>query len=285
MDLGIAHGIYTSNTNGTINGVNNGVIHGTANGVYNELNSFDPSAQAFILAARINNMMQRTAVNNLVKSLKRANIWSKFTAIYPFVGGNARSHSFNLINTSLYQITFVGGVTHSANGIQGNGTNGYANTNLLGSALPQNDNHLAVYIRTNATDANYDIGTAITGTRVLGFRSRNGAGNIEAYNNDITLITAANAFPTGLQLHQRTASNAVAFYVGNGGLMSSNTSVSTGTIAFNILIGSVNISGSPSGFNARQYAFSSMGQSLNSAERTDFYNAINQYQTILNRNV
>lgn len=285
MDLGIAHGTYISNTVGTINGVNNGVIHGTAHGVYNELNSFDPSARAFILAARINNMMQRTAVNNLVKELKRANIWSKFTAIYPFVGGNERSHSFNLINTSLYQITFVGGVTHSANGIQGNGTNGYANTNLLASALPQNDNHLSVYIRTNSLNANFDIGAGIAGTRNLGFRSRSLVGFIEAYNNDLTIMSATNSFPTGLQLHQRTASNAVAYYGGNNSIVSSNTVASTGTIGFNFFIGSVNVGGSPSGFNARQYAFASMGQSLNSAERTDFYNAINQYQTILNRNV
>jgi hypothetical protein len=40
MDLGIAHGTYTSNTNGTINGVNNGVIHGTANGVRNEASQY-----------------------------------------------------------------------------------------------------------------------------------------------------------------------------------------------------------------------------------------------------
>jgi hypothetical protein len=40
MDLGLGQGIYTSNTNGTINGVNNGVIHGTANGVYNELSQY-----------------------------------------------------------------------------------------------------------------------------------------------------------------------------------------------------------------------------------------------------
>jgi len=113
----------------------------------------DPDAQAFINAASITDATQKSAINTLVKSLKTAGIWTKCNAIYPFVGGNASAHSYNLKNTAQYQITFVGGVTHSVNGIQGNGTNGYANTNLLGSVLPQNDNHLSIYIRTNATNA------------------------------------------------------------------------------------------------------------------------------------
>jgi hypothetical protein len=50
-------------------------------------------------------------------------------------------------------------------------------------------------------------------------------------------------------------------------------------------IGSVNISGTASGFNSRQYAFASMGNSLSAGERADFYNAINTFQTTLGRNV
>lgn len=249
--------------------------------------NLDPNAQAFITAASITNATQRSAINTLVKDLKAAGIWSKFTAIYPFVGGNATAHSFNLVNTALYQITFVGGVTHSANGIQGNGTNGYANTNLLGNVLPQDNNHLSVYSRTSGTNANYDVGTAVSGTRVLGFRAATGGPPvfIEAYNNNLTLTTAFNTVSTGLQLWQRTASNASAYYRGDGGLVSSNIAASNGTCAFNFFIGSVNVSGSPSGFNNRNYAFASFGQSLTSGELASFYTIVQAYQTTLGRQV
>lgn len=248
--------------------------------------NLDPNAQAFITAASITNPTQRSAINTLVKDLKAAGIWTKCTAIYPFVGGNSTAHSFNLVNTSLYQITFVGGVTHSANGIQGNGTNGYANTNLLGNVLPQDNNHLSLYIRTNIQDtAAFDIGTAVSGTRVLGFRSRKFDDTIDAYNNTLTIMNGANTNSQRFQLYQRTAANASAYYRDNI-LINSSSAASNGTIAFNIFICTTNISGTPQAFyTTRQYAFASMGQSFTTQERTDYNNIVNNFQTQLGRNV
>jgi hypothetical protein len=56
----------------------------------------DVDALAFIAAASITDSTQQSAIDTLVKSLKSANIWTKMKALYPFVGGTATTHKFNL---------------------------------------------------------------------------------------------------------------------------------------------------------------------------------------------
>lgn len=105
--------------------------------------SFDPDAQAFITAANITNSTQQTAINNLVVGLKADGLWTNMTAIYPFVGGTATTHKWNLRNTATNQLTFFGGFTHDSNGVTGNGTNSYATTNIYNSAT------LGIYSRSS----------------------------------------------------------------------------------------------------------------------------------------
>ena len=109
----------------------------------------DPDAQAFVSAANVTNDTQKQAVDNLTISLKNNNLWSKMSAIYPFVGGTAFSHSFNLKNPAQYQITWNGTVTHDQYGFQGDGSTGYGNTNLNAiDAGPSQRVHGSVYCRT-----------------------------------------------------------------------------------------------------------------------------------------
>jgi len=56
--------------------------------------------------------------------------WSKFRAVYPFVGGAATAHSVNLVSPTTNQITWFGTVTHNAAGITGDGTTGYGSTGI-----------------------------------------------------------------------------------------------------------------------------------------------------------
>ncbi len=82
---------------------------------------YDTNAQAFITAAGITDAGQKSAVNTLVLSLKSGNIWSKMKAVYPFVGGTATSHKFNLIDprdlNAAFRLSFVNGWTHSSTGV------------------------------------------------------------------------------------------------------------------------------------------------------------------------
>ena len=113
----------------------------------------DPDAVAFLTAASITDATITTAINTLVIQLKAIGVWSKLKAIYPFVGGTATTHKFNLKNPAntdaAFRLLFVGGWTHSANGALPNGTNAYADTFLnANTALTNTSNHLSFYSRT-----------------------------------------------------------------------------------------------------------------------------------------
>jgi len=64
--------------------------------------------------------------------------WSKRKAFYPYVGGNANAHKYNLFNPldtdAAFRLSFFGGWTHTAFGAQPNGINAYADTHYIESA-------------------------------------------------------------------------------------------------------------------------------------------------------
>ena len=114
--------------------------------------SGDADALAFFTAAGITDTTQKTAVTTLVTDLKAANIWTKMKALYPFVGGTAAQHRFNLKDPraldAAYYLTFIGGGTHSATGYLPNGTTAYADTKLSPLArLTLDSTHISSYIR------------------------------------------------------------------------------------------------------------------------------------------
>ena len=78
---------------------------------------YDADAQAFFTAAGISDSGQKSAVNTLVLALKSDGIWSRCSAIYPFVGGSSSSHAVNLKTPGTYDLTFYGGITHSSTGL------------------------------------------------------------------------------------------------------------------------------------------------------------------------
>jgi len=93
---------------------------------------YDPNAQAFFTATGITDTTIKNAVNTLVVDLKAANLWSKFYAIYPFVGNTANTCKYNLVNPvdsdAAFRLTFAGTWGFSPYGIMGNSTDTYANT-------------------------------------------------------------------------------------------------------------------------------------------------------------
>ena len=97
--------------------------------------AFDPDATTFILAAGLTDPTQQSAINSLVVDLKDASLWTKLLAFYPLVGGNSTAHQYNLKDTSLYNLTFSGTVTHSSTGIRST-TGGYADTNWAPTTTP-----------------------------------------------------------------------------------------------------------------------------------------------------
>ena len=128
---------------------------------------YDADAQAFITAAVITVLVQMTAINELTIGLKADSLWTSMKAIYPFVGGTATTHKWNLKDprdlNAAFRLTFTGGWTHSSTGAQPNGVNGYADTFLIPlTSLTVSSGHLSIYSRTNSVGTYYDMGAIAT---------------------------------------------------------------------------------------------------------------------------
>lgn len=93
---------------------------------------------------------QKFYVRYIVTNLIRAGIWSKIKALYGFVGGTATTHRWNWKDMrdldAAYRLTYSGGVTHSSNGIKGDGTTGICDTKLSpNTELSVNNVHLSFF--------------------------------------------------------------------------------------------------------------------------------------------
>lgn len=248
--------------------------------------SNDIDAQAFIDAANITDPTQKSAINTLVISLKTNSIWDKFSSIYPFVGGTSTSHKFNLKDPQdtdiSFRLSFLGGWTHSVNGIQPNGINGYANTFNTPSAL--NDTHLSIYSRTNSDGLFNDIGNATNTTPnsiIIPKFSNSFFGHINQNAN----LSVSSTGSTGLFLVSRTASDQITLYK-NGALITTSSTVSTSLPNLPLLISAWNQNPTTiSRYSNRQLAFTTVGSGLIQSEVLALYNIIQTFQTTLGRQV
>lgn len=262
---------------------------------YTEITSGDPDANAFISAAGLTDATQKNAINQLVVDLKAYNIWSKMKAIYPFVGGTADTHKWNLKDArdldAAYRLVFAGGITHSSTGVLFNGTTGYGDTKLKPSILTQDDTHLSIYSRTNNNPEAIDIGAAVGAgfnPRFL-IQLRYGATDLFAtdmYESSTARVSSTNTNSTGFYVSTRTANNVFKAFKNNAQIGSTNTGASgtLSNVTNNVYIGALN-GVSIFGYSSREYAFASIGDGLTDTEATDLYTAVNTFQTTLSRNV
>lgn len=258
--------------------------------------ALDPDAQAFITAAGITDATQKTAINTLVVDMKGYGIWTKMKAIYPFVGGTASTHKWNLKNpldtNAAFRLVFNGGWTHSITGALPNGTNGYANTFLNTTTnLALNSAHLSYYSRLNtASTSIVDIGSlksspdSYTNININSFGNGfSGRLNSQVDNN------TPNTDSRGFYLVYRTASNVIKLQK-NSSILVNGTTASNATSLANIFIAAANFWGTgttdtPQYFSNRECAFASIGDGLTTTEAANFYLAVNAFQVALSRNV
>lgn len=259
----------------------------------------DADALAFITAANITDTTQKTAINKLVSDLKSANIWSKLTAIYPFVGGNANAHKFNLKDPrdldAAYRLTFGGGWTHDSGGAQPNGTNGFANTYLIPSSVFNTTtfNHLSYYSRISDNPSNfpYEIGSYNVGSNALRVRRTGNEGlffaDYPSGSSNRGAISTSVIDGLGLFVGSQTGTNIKLYR--NTTVTASNTSASLSLAqsTYPIYLGTLN---GPDVLTANRWSnkkcgFASIGDGLSDSEVTALYNAVNTFQVALSRNV
>ena len=260
---------------------------------YTEITSGDPDANAFISAAGITDATQKNAIQQLVVDLKAYSIWTKMKAIWPFVGGTADTHKWNLKDArdvdAAFRLTFAGGITHSVTGALFNGTTGYAETFLNASTDITNGNfHLSFYSRTNTNTQAFSneivIKTAYSASGWVALRTNNktsgNAGFSSGYDNNE--FATASSTTSGFSIGTET-SNSLRKFIKNNSILATNTTTST----TNITNTTFNLCGSILGgvYSNNQCAFASIGDGLNDAEAADLYTAVQDFQTTLSRQV
>lgn len=252
----------------------------------NKLSGINPDAQAFITAAGITDPTQISAINSLVNGLQTDGIWTKMKAIYPFVGGTASTHKYNLKDPrdldAAFRLVFNGGWTHSSTGALPNGTNGYADTKLVpSSVLSLNSSHISSYIRN--TSQGVLLGTDVV-NRLWIAPNFNGTQKYVEINSGTTTapsLTISNN--TGLWIGSRIVNTQSKLY-NNSSLNYTATSSSVGLDTASIFISARNVSG-PSNYSSAQTAFSSIGDGLTDTEAANLYTRVQAYQTALSRQV
>lgn len=249
--------------------------------------AFDADAEAFFTAASITDTTQKSAVNQLVLDLKSYNIWTKMKALYPIVGGSASSHAVNLKTPGTYNLTFSTGWTHASTGMTP--SSAYANTNLIpNSNLTSNNTHISFYSRTNSDGLYFDMGIGNTSSGYFDIAIRY-LNNLYAnqYNSTTGRITASNTNSQGFYITSRTANNVYKVFKTGSQLGSTNTNTSSdfSTLTQSMFIGALQESSVAAYNSNRQCAFASIGDGLTDAEASNFYTAVQAYQTTLSRNV
>ena len=223
---------------------------------------------------------EEQAVNTLVTDLKSANIWSKMSAIYPLVGASAAACAQNLKSSS-YTGTFDGAWTYASTGVTGNGENNWMNTGLLPSTeLSLNSTHLSVYSRTDTPTVTGDVDMGVNDTAFTLIEIWGGKFysliNQNATGSNVSVSTSLGHF-----IGSRISSSEVKGFRNGSTILTSSTN-STNLATANIALAAMGAAGYSS---AREYAFASIGEGLTDAEVSDFYTAVQAFQTTLSRNV
>lgn len=256
--------------------------------------STDRDALAFLEAAQIYNTNQQRAIVNLVRSLKRVGLWSKMKAIYPFIGGTATTHKWNLKDPrdvdAAFRLTFSGGWTHASTGALPNGISAYADTKLTPSTeLPLADHHASIYLRTNTTGTNLkcDLGsyTTVSVDQYLVIYAR--------FIDRTYMVSGDNSFPffantdsRGFYLLAKSANTTLDGYRNlTKSLTAASTSTTGGTRSgARVYLGARNAKNINADiYSDREFAFASLGDDLNDTDATNLYNIVDLYQKRLGR--
>jgi hypothetical protein len=260
--------------------------------------SADPDAAAFILATGITDPTQVGAINVLVNSIKVAGVWPKLGALYPFVGGTANTHKYNLKDPrdldAAFRILWTGAITHDANGITPDGTTGFGDTRINGvNNTVLNNVHVSIYCRSvgGTFDNMYEVGAFDSVTSCMHFTLRNQGvngptiGQLYRNNDGNAWVTKSDSSAQGFWMFSRRSDIDFEGYK-NGVSFQTQVLTNTGTRPNrNLWIGAANNAGTPIFFSNRNLALVSVGASLTGAEVTAFSTAVETFQDTLGRGV
>ena len=245
----------------------------------------DPDAQAFFdrvtAAGGTLSSTEQLAIDTLVKQMKLDGTWTPMKAIYPMVGASAAACAQNLKSAS-FTGTFSSGWTFASSGITPNGTNAFVNTQLNQSTnLINTSLHCSYYVNGGTfTSGSGEIGLFNTSITWLLLRSTGLFFNQADGDSSSATSTSSNGF----YLASRTSNSLRKGYF-NGSSVRTSTSSATSLENLNYYFGALNAFGTASFFSSIKTAFASIGDGLTDTQASDFYTAVQAFQTTLSRQV
>jgi hypothetical protein len=244
---------------------------------------------AFKTATGISDTTIENALLDLVDdiaAISSGDVWTnKLKLIYPMVGGTAATHAVNLRNPGTHDGTMNGTITHNANGVTGNGTTGYIDTNFNQSTHgADDDEHISIYSRTDLAD-NSHVLTVMNGlgngtillpkgaSNTFISRSQDNISNTVAVTDSLGYFSVNRTSSTGYRKRQ------------NG----TNTNVTqSGTQAplnLNFYLLARNNNGSAASWTTRNIAWAAIGRGLTESEDAALMTAVETFQDALSRGV
>lgn len=250
--------------------------------VASQIASFDADAVAFFnrvtTAGGSLSLTEKQAVNQLVLDLKANSLWTPMKAIYPMVGASAAACAQNLKSSS-FTGTFTSGWTFASTGVTGNGASAYMDTTFNpNTSSNANSKHMSYYSRNNFS--NCQIGVINSIIDQLYYVA--GAYYNVLSTTSFTPITTATT--KGFVVASRTTSTSgCTTYVNNSNLGNDGLTTS-GNPNGNLWLNARSPSAGGTSSN-NECAFSSIGDGLSGTQASNFYTAVQAFQTTLNRNV
>jgi hypothetical protein len=250
----------------------------------------DADAFAFVEVAGIVDPTQQAAVNSLVLGLKANNLWTKMQAIYPFVGGTAYTHKFNLKDPrdsdAAFRIQYVGALNHFSTGVLTAG--GYMNTFFDSTDItpPSSSFHYSAYTYTTGSATNNMIFNNSVGSfQDISFTPRyaGGSGYFSLFQPVTTFDNSTGDNSVGYSIVSRldTTKSTLYRYWANGNYVQDNTNAFSRTSNFSFdILRSVSYSNYNGIIN-----FVTFGAGLTSTESTNLNTLIRNYNLALSRNV
>jgi len=256
------------------------------------LSPWDSATQMYLDATGLDESYT-PALDGLVKGLKQYGLWSKMKAVYPFIGGTADLHKWNLIDPrdtdDAYRLTFTGGAHSLAEGYRpnyvGNSFGFMANSHLVPlGTLAQDSTHMAMYSLLNVEPAdrcemgmfNWGGGTERFNLIAQYFGNAYYYGMSDASTPAIAPVTVS----SGLFISTRTGATTQAAYR-NGAVVGTSSNPSIPLPPVPVSVGG--LTGYAQGPSNLPFGFASIGSGLTDADATNLYEVVQAYQTALGR--
>jgi hypothetical protein len=245
------------------------------------------TCQQFFASGSLTDTTQRYAVYVLVADLETYGLWDKMQVIYPFVGGTANSHKFNLKDPrdldAAFRLPFSGSWIHSTTGAKPDGSTAWADTKYKPNVnSTANSFHMTYYSRTLVSENRFDLAARDNSGNTQLAISYGGTSYFDPNNLDNSTLTFSSN-SQGFFLASRTGSLGIFGQRNSYQQQGSQTEYRQNQ---SIYLATANYNNAPfGGYSTKEVAFASLGLGLTLTEAANFYTAVQRFQTTLGRQV